>query len=100
MWGSPRHLIPTFLGIGLAAAVPVGGCGDGAGGTRIASLPTGGEPVQLDPEVFSTRIDNPYWPMQPGERRVYRVTDSEGLKQRDVVTGQTRHEADSQRGGT
>jgi hypothetical protein len=81
---SRRHLIPTFLGIGLAAAV--GGCGDGASGTRIASLPTGGERVQLDPEGFSTRIENPYLPMRPGERRVYRVTDSEGLKQRDVVT--------------
>ncbi len=85
MWRSTRHLIPTLLGVGLAA-VPVGGCGDGASGTRIASLPTGGEPAQLDPEAFSTRIDNPYLPMRPGERRVYRVTDSEGLKQRDVVT--------------
>jgi hypothetical protein len=30
MWRSTRHLIPTFLGIGVAAAVPIGGCGDGA----------------------------------------------------------------------
>jgi hypothetical protein len=42
--------------------------------------------VKLDPADFSTRIDNPYWPMRPGSRWVYRETDSEGAVQRVVVT--------------
>jgi hypothetical protein len=39
-------------------------------------LPQGAEPVRLDPANFTTKIDNPYWPMTPGSRWVY--TDTEG----------------------
>jgi hypothetical protein len=39
-----------------------------------------------DPSHFSTRIDNPYWPMKPGSRWVYRETDTHGARQRIVVT--------------
>jgi hypothetical protein len=42
--------------------------------------------VQLDPAKFTTNIDNPYWPMKPGSRWVYRETDSDGARQRVVVT--------------
>ena len=49
-------------------------------------LPRGGEPVTLDPADFTTRIDNPYWPMRPGSRWVYRETDPEGTRQKVVVT--------------
>jgi hypothetical protein len=49
-------------------------------------LPQGGEPVTLDPAVFTTRIDNEYWPMRPGTQWIYVETDSEGSRQRDVVT--------------
>ena len=49
-------------------------------------LPQGDEPVDLDPADFTTEIDNPYWPMKPGSRWVYRETDSEGTRQRVVVT--------------
>jgi hypothetical protein len=31
-------------------------------------------------------IDNPYWPMKPGTRWVYRETDTQGATQRIVVT--------------
>jgi hypothetical protein len=31
-------------------------------------------------------IDNPYWPMRPGSRWVYRETDDQGARQRIVVT--------------
>jgi hypothetical protein len=31
-------------------------------------------------------IDNPYWPMKPGARWVYRETDAQGARQRIVVT--------------
>ncbi|MDX6555977.1 MAG: hypothetical protein QOD86_2172 [Miltoncostaeaceae bacterium] len=55
-------------------------------GTSHRSLPQGSEPVSLDPADFSVHIDNPYWPMAPGSRWVYRETDSAGARQRVVVT--------------
>jgi hypothetical protein len=42
------------------------------GADERASLPVGAEPVELDPADFTTEIDNPYWPMRPGSRWVYR----------------------------
>jgi hypothetical protein len=70
---------------GLLAALAIAACGDddGNGGS---SLPRGSEPVDLDPAEFTTEIDNPYWPMTPGSRWVYRETDAEGAVQRVVVT--------------
>ena len=49
-------------------------------------LPQGSEPSKLDPADFSTNIDNPYWPMKPGSKWVYSETDTEGTKERAVVT--------------
>lgn len=63
-----------------AAAALAGATGAAAG------LPQGGEPVTLDPAEFTTEIDNPYWPMTPGTRWVYRETDPEGGRLRVVVT--------------
>jgi hypothetical protein len=37
------------------------------------------------PGDFTTRIDNPYWPMAPGSRWVYRETDDAGSRQKVVV---------------
>ena len=48
-------------------------------------LPQGGEPVTLDPAQFTTRIDNPYWPMRPGTRWVSRETAPDGTRQKVVV---------------
>jgi hypothetical protein len=48
-------------------------------------LPTGSEPVTLDPAEFTTRIDNRYFPLRPGSRWVYRETDADGSVQRVVV---------------
>jgi hypothetical protein len=42
--------------------------------------------VELDPAEFSTTIDNPYWPMRPGSRWIYRETDGEGGESRVEVT--------------
>jgi hypothetical protein len=42
--------------------------------------------LALAPGGFTTDIDNPYWPMTPGSRWVYRETDGHGGVQRDVVT--------------
>ena len=58
--------------------------GAGAGSPR--DLPQGAEPVDLDPKDFTTRIDNPYWPMDPGMRWTYRETDEEGAELKVVVT--------------
>jgi hypothetical protein len=41
--------------------------------------------VELDPADFVPQIDNPYWPMAPGSRWVYRETDGEGGEQRVEV---------------
>ena len=51
-----------------------------------AGLPRGDDHVVLDPADFSTRITNPWWPMRPGSRWVYRETDASGGRQRVVVT--------------
>jgi hypothetical protein len=44
----------------------------------------GGSPALAAP-TFSTRIDNPYLPMAPGSRWVYRETATDGATQRVVV---------------
>ena len=41
--------------------------------------------MKLDPANFTTRIDNPYWPMAPGDKWVYSETDTRGAKQKVVV---------------
>jgi hypothetical protein len=57
-----------------------------AAGDAAAQLPQGSEPVDLDPAQFTTRIDNPYWPMRPGTRWIYRETTPGGTRQKIVVT--------------
>jgi hypothetical protein len=90
-----RKKLPTAVSlIGLiVAALVLGACGgdddnDSGGETSAATaeLPQGSEPVTLDPADFTTEIDNPYWPMTPGSRWVYRETDKEGNAQRVEVT--------------
>ena len=39
-------------------------------------LPQGRERVTLDPADFTTTIDNPWFPLRPGTRWVYRDTES------------------------
>jgi hypothetical protein len=79
-----RKLLQTTGAI--AAAAALGAAGAIAEPASSSRLPRGAEPVNLDPADFSTKIDNPYWPMRPGSRWVYRETDSEGTRQRVVVT--------------
>jgi hypothetical protein len=75
----------TTVGV-LAAVVALSGTAVAATPGRPSRLPQGSEAVQLNPADFTTDIDNPYWPMQPGSRWVYRETDPEGARQRVVVT--------------
>jgi predicted small secreted protein len=75
----------------LLVSMLVAACGgDGSGGGEesapSASFPQGSESVDLNPADFSVEIDNPYWPMRPGSRWVYRESDGEGGVQRVVVT--------------
>jgi hypothetical protein len=65
-----RRLLLTSVAL---AAIAIPGAGEAA-----AQMP--------GPDSFTTKIDNPYWPMRPGSRWVYRETDSEGARQRVVVT--------------
>ena len=71
----------------LIAALALAGCGgdDGDGASASRDLPRGGEAVELNPDEFTTEIDNPYWPMTPGHRWVYRETEG-GTELRVVVT--------------
>jgi hypothetical protein len=60
--------------------------GAGSSAPTQHALPQGSKPFELDPSEFTTEIDNPYWPMTPGSRWVFRETDAEGSVSRVVVT--------------
>jgi hypothetical protein len=84
-----RHTFIATIGATALAALALGagsGASDSQAGAGGDGLPQGGEPVKLDPADFTLQIDNPYWPMRPGSRWVYRETDTTGTKQRVVVT--------------
>lgn len=73
----------------LSTAFAVAACGGDDDGKRTgtdADLPRGSENVDLDPADFTARIDNPYRPMAPGTRRLYRDTDTDGTVARVEVT--------------
>jgi hypothetical protein len=56
-----------------------------------SSLPQGSEAACLDPDDFTLRIDNGYWPMAPGSTWVYRETGGETEQRIEVrVTDDTR----------
>jgi hypothetical protein len=70
--------VVSALAVAGAALAAVGGGGGGG-------LPQGSEQVRLDPADFTTKIDNPYWPMKPGSRWVYRATDTKGNVEKVVI---------------
>jgi hypothetical protein len=69
----------------VAVAVVAGGaiaasaCGDDGAAARTGAS-------ALDAPKFTTRIDNPYWPMAPGTQWVYREDGENGRTQRVTVT--------------
>jgi len=79
-----RLAVKTLLVIA-ALSVLLSGCRGSEAGPG-ENLPQRSEPVKLDPQSFTTSIDNPYWPMAPGSRWTYRETDQEGGNQKVVVT--------------
>ncbi len=73
----------------VACGEKANGGGDATGGDESAAsagLPQGSESVDLSPADFTTEIDNPYWPMKPGSRWVYREVAVDGTVQRVVLT--------------
>ncbi|MEY2513719.1 MAG: hypothetical protein QOJ89_1077 [bacterium] len=76
--------------IAVTALAACGGGGDPATAAATATsdrgLPQGSEAVTLDPADFTTRIDNPYLPLRPGSRWVYRETSGAGVRERVTVT--------------
>jgi hypothetical protein len=87
----PRLVIAIALVLALGSA-----CSDDAsdrqGAQRTSELPKGDDPVELHPADFTTEIDNPYFPLEPGTRFTYREIDEEGaeLKVVVVVTTETK----------
>ncbi len=81
---NPKHATAALCAIGVTFAVA-------AGYASAAALPQGSEPVNLDPAEFTTQIDNPYFPLVPGDRYVYHEVDGR-TKERTVlgVTNQTK----------
>jgi hypothetical protein len=78
-------LIPAAAAL---AALALAACGsDKDSGTAASQkLPQGSEKLDLKPADFTTNVDNPYFPIKPGSRWVYRETDSEGGNARDEMT--------------
>ena len=82
---SGRTLAAALAGCGIAAATAAAASAI-PGQQPDQGLPQGSEAVTLNPTDFSTTIDNPYWPMTPGSRWVYRETRPDGSRQRVVIT--------------
>jgi hypothetical protein len=55
-----------------------------------STLPTGAEPVNLNPADFTADITHQYWPMKPGTRWTYREVDENGEVQDVVVVATTK----------
>ena len=91
---SPRW--SRFAGVLVVAAVALTACAAGATPpvqpTEPSRLPQHDDPVTLDPADFTTEIDHPYWPMEPGTRRSYLELDPDGgeLTVDVTVTGETK----------
>jgi len=86
---STTKSITSTLGV-VAAGLAMAACGSSAESKDTAkaggsSLPQGAEKANLEPADFTTNIDNPYWPMKPGSKWVYRESDTEGTKEKVVV---------------
>ncbi|MGQ0669183.1 MAG: hypothetical protein ACT4PO_05865 [Actinomycetota bacterium] len=81
-----------LAGLSVAVALAIGAWPGGiaTAGTCPVPLPQGSDPVTLDPADFVDQIDNPYLPLAPGAKWIYRETDPEGNAQKVEVTVTTR----------
>jgi hypothetical protein len=92
---NPLLLLGSTAVAGMAASAVLGvaltahsGAGVVTRGPGCAELPQGRETVDLDPADFTSRIDNPYWPMTPGTR--WRYAEREGGEKQTVTVTVTR----------
>src|SRR5687767_8727014 len=79
--------------IAIPCAFFIAGCGSSDEWSGSAGgLPQGSEAVNLDPDDFTTEIDNPYLPLATGSRWVYAETEAGEPDQKVVVqvTGETK----------
>jgi hypothetical protein len=74
-------LVGSVLGVAAIGATAARSAPDAS-----CPLPRGTQTVKLDPANFTTKIDNPWWPMRPGSRWVYREVDTQGTTMKVVVT--------------
>ena len=79
------NAVAAAIACGLAMVATGCGARGEAASTPTSTLPQGGEQLKLDPSNFTTKIDNPYWPMAPGDRWVYRETSGSGPAGRAVA---------------
>jgi len=70
-----RYRIFSGVAVCVVAAFALTACATGT--PSPSALPTGDDPVSLDPAEFTTEIDNIYWPMEPGTRWSYVELDPE-----------------------
>ena len=78
-----------MLTLGLVVGIAAGCGGESTATDQTdtgSALPRGSEKVELDPSEFTTKIDNPYWPMAPGSHWVYVETDGKRGEARVQVT--------------
>ena len=82
--------LPTALAA--LAVLALAGAAIGAAAGSGDRLPRANEPVSLDPADFTTKISNRYFPLRPGQLRVYRKLDLDGSKVRvtERVTDRTK----------
>jgi hypothetical protein len=86
-----KHAVSALSVVAALAFAACGGDDDGGETGDAPALPRGSEPVTLDPAEFTTRIDNPYWPMTPGSVWVYREREDESeLRVEVTVTSETK----------
>jgi hypothetical protein len=79
--------VAASLAVMLPALAGCGSSGDDSNSAAATNtFPQSNEPANLDPADFTTQVDNPYFPLPLGARWVIRVTDTEGLEQREVIT--------------
>jgi hypothetical protein len=88
MIGMRNRTLPAIAA--LAVATLAAGCGSGgdSGGGSGGSSAKSTRPASssgLDPANFTTKVDNPWFPLKPGTTWVYKGTDDEGKPTRDVV---------------
>jgi hypothetical protein len=72
--GTIRRTVVAIATVVFAAIAPGASAVEASDG----SLPQGDEAVELDPASFSTRIDNPYFPLEPRTRFTYREVNESG----------------------